>query len=214
MIRMRTGGFIALGLFTALTAAAGSMDAYLMEREEELALAATAGPPAVTAGATYYVLGEEGFGRAAEGDNGFHCFVERSWTGPTSDNRILFDPQTRAPHCINEVGARSTMEEMFLVSRLAMAGRDGDEIEAQVDRAYADGELRLPVGLSMTYMMSKHQDLGQGLGAWRPHLMLWIPYLEGVEAGPFPPGSAQPQIFNKRGSRRTVLVVPVASFIE
>ena len=185
-----------------------------MDREAELALAATAAPPMVTEGASYYVLTAGGYDLATAGDNGFHCFVERSWTSPSSDNRVIFDPEVRAPHCVNEVGSRSTMQEMFLVSRLALEGHDGESIRRVVDRAYADGELRLPEGLSLTYMMSRHQNLGFGLGAWRPHLMLWIPYLDGAAVGGSPPGAPEPHVFGRPGSRHSVLVIPLAEFVD
>lgn len=204
----------------ALTAVAAMADdvpppeAYLIDEARELELAATAGPEAITEGATYYVLRRDGYQKAVDGDNGFHCFVDRSWSTPTNDHRIVFDSRVLAPHCINEIGAASTMREYFLMARLIMDGKSADEVRAAIDAAYASGELRLPEGLSMTYMMSKHQWLGPNIAAWKPHLMLWIPYLDASAVGEQPPGSPHPVVAGGAGTRKSVLIVPLAEFVE
>lgn len=188
---------------------------YLMEEAEELRLASSAAPAAISSGATYYVLRQDGFVEVQRGTNGFHCFVERSWSGPSPTNTRNFDPSIRAPHCINPEGARTTMREIFMVAELAMAGRAQDEIDGAIERAYADGTLTLPTELSLTYMMSKHQHLGKA-GAWRPHVMLWLPYLTEGQVGDIAMGRRTPNalLAGKVGSRRTVLVFPVPDFIE
>lgn len=200
---------------TPTRAAEPAPEAFLMDPAEERRIAATAGPEAVTSGATYYRLTKDGFRKVEDGTNGFHCFVERSWTGPDPTNARTFDPKVKAPHCINPEGARTTLQEMFLVSELAMAGKNAEEIDRAVDRAYAEGTLRLPEGLSLTYMMSKHQWLGERVGAWHPHVMLWVPYLSEDEVGEIA-GFDQPNAYlaGKPGSRRSVLVFPVPTFIE
>ena len=217
MIRLLITLTVLLPLAFPLTAGAAegfSAESYLMEPEEELRIAATAGPEAVTKGATYYRLTAEGYEKAREGDNGFHCFVERSWTGPAPDNSRAFDPKVKAPHCINPEGARTTMQEIFLVAELAMAGRSSEEIDEAVDRAYRDGSLSLPRTLSLTYMMSAHQWLGERVGAWHPHVMLWIPFLTQEDVGNIAsPRTPNALLAGKPGSRRSVLVFPVPSFI-
>lgn len=188
---------------------------YLIEEAEELHLAASAAPAAISSGATYHVLRRNGYAEVREGTNGFHCFVERSWSGPSPTNTRNFDPSIRAPHCINPEGARTTLREIFLVAELAMAGHPAEEIDRQVERAYADGDLTLPTELSLTYMMSKHQHLGRA-GSWRPHVMLWLPYLTESQVGEIAMGRRTPNalLAGKVGSRRTVLVFPVPDFIE
>ena len=186
--------------------------AYLIEEAEELRLAATAGPKEITEGATYYVLRADGYAKVKDGTNGFHCFLERSWSGPSSVNKRGFNPRVRAPHCINPEGARTTMQEIFMVAKLAMAGHSGEEIDRVIERAYADGDLTLPTSLSLTYMMSKHQHLADAVGAWKPHVMMWIPYLTKDQVGLYRSSSAN--LEGKPGSRRTVLVFAVPEFIE
>ena len=188
---------------------------YLMDPAEELRLASTAAPPQISSGATYHVLKRDGFAVVKKGGNGFHCFVERSWTGPSATNTRNFNPSVVAPHCINPEGARTTMKEIFLVAELAMAGHGQEEIDDAVDRAYAEGTLTLPSELSLTYMMSAHQRLGKA-GAWRPHVMLWLPYLTEDKVGEIALGRGTPNALlgGQVGSRRTVLVFPVPDFIE
>src|SRR5215468_3788175 len=68
--------------------------------EEEVAFARTAAPPSISDHAKVLVLGEKGYHTAVEGDNGFVCFVERSWTAGF-DDAVFWDPKIRAPNCFN-----------------------------------------------------------------------------------------------------------------
>lgn len=205
-----------LFLLTVQASANGQRDisGYLMDRNEELRLAATAGPKSITEGASYYVLGESGFVRATEGNNGWHCYVERAWFTPPADDGEGFDDRVRAPHCINDEGSRTRLQESFRSTELAIQGLSRDEVKAQIDAEYAAGKLRLPQTLAMTYMMSKHQWLGTGAQNWKPHMMLWIPYLTNDEIGENAFMSGHPIITGEPGSRGTVLVIPVPEFIE
>ena len=206
---------LALAMALPLAAELPPPKEYLMDEAEELKLASTAAPAAISSGATYHVLRSTGFTEARKGTNGFHCFVERSWSGPSATNTRNFDPSTRAPHCINPEGGRTTMREIFLVAEKAMAGGTQEEIDRAVDQAYAEGTLTLPTELSLTYMMSAHQHLGKA-GAWQPHVMLWLPYLTESQVGEIALGRRTPNavLAGKVGSRRTVLVFPVPEFIE
>lgn len=205
----------AFALAVPVTAELPAPKEYLMTEAEELKLAASAAPEAISSGATYHVLKQDGFAEVRSGTNGFHCFVERSWSGPSPTNARLFDASIRAPHCINPTGAATTMREIFMVAELAMAGHGQEEIDRAVERAYAEGTLTLPTELSLTYMMSAHQHLGRA-GAWKPHVMLWLPYLTEDKVGEIAMGRRTPNalLAGKVGSRRTVLVFPVPDFIE
>jgi hypothetical protein len=53
---------------------------YLMpDRNEEIALARSAAPAAISRAADVLVLGAHGYETAIKGHNGFTCFVGRSW---------------------------------------------------------------------------------------------------------------------------------------
>src|SRR5262244_3088789 len=56
------------------------LDQYLMDRNDEIALARTAAPPSISKDATVMVLGRHGYETAVEGTNGFVCMVGRTWT--------------------------------------------------------------------------------------------------------------------------------------
>ena len=59
------------------------LDAYLIaDQNAEIALARSAAPKSISAGAEVMVLGTEGYTTAVKGTNGFLCIVERSWARP------------------------------------------------------------------------------------------------------------------------------------
>lgn len=184
-------------------------EGYFMDEDEEIRMALTAGPESVTADASVYVLRRNGFELVRKGSGEFHCFVERSWRAPHPENEITFDPRVRAPNCINGEGARTVMKEMFKVSGLALQGLSSDEINRRIDAAFTAGELENPSRVALTYMMSKHQWLGERPGSWKPHVMIWSPGLTGAEVG----GGNGAFLAGKPGSHRACLVVAVADFI-
>lgn len=204
--------FIALLHLALATSAVHARDfsAYMIDTQEELRLARTAAPSNVTDHASFYVLRDDGFALQKSGDNGWHCFVQRSFFFPREDQPDQFDTRVRAPHCINNDGAATRMQEIFLRTRLALSGEDADSVDAKVDAAYADGTLRPPYGFAMTYMMSAEQWLGDKFGAWKPHLMFWVPYLENGDTGGNEAMGDLPFIASDSGTRSAVLIVPVA----
>ena len=58
------------------------IEQYLMDRNAEIALARSAAPSSISAGAEILVLGRKGYETAVKGKNGFVCVVERSWMAP------------------------------------------------------------------------------------------------------------------------------------
>lgn len=195
---------------TPVTAELADRAGYSMDEAEEIRLARTAGPESITADASVYVLRSRGYELVEKGSGPFHCFVERSWGAPHPENAITFNPKVRAPHCINAEGARTTMQEVFRVAELALAGHGSDEINRRIEAELAAGELETPTGLALTYMMSKHQWLGEGPAAWKPHVMLWMPGLTRDQVG----GGNDTFLVGKPGSHRACLVVAVSNFIS
>ena len=126
---------IALGLLlgTAWQAAAqdaktpypkmAPVDQYLMEdREAEIALARSAAPESISRDAEVMVLGRRGYETAIQGENGFVCIVERSWTSPI-DDAGFWNPKGRAPLCLNAAAARSYLPRTIKKTDLILAGR-------------------------------------------------------------------------------------------
>jgi hypothetical protein len=147
----------------------------LLERAHEIALARSAAPPEVSAAAEVWVLGEQGYSRAVPGTTGVACLVARDWI--TSLEPVCYDPE----------GAATVMRIAMKRVELLHSGRPVAEVDAQVARAIGAGELRLPRRVAVAYMQSAAQRLvsddGTPVGAWRPHLMLYLPYLTAPELG-------------------------------
>jgi hypothetical protein len=55
------------------------VEQYLMDRNQEIALARSAAPEAISRDATVLVLGRHGYETAVEGKNGWVCWVGRGW---------------------------------------------------------------------------------------------------------------------------------------
>lgn len=147
----------------------------ILPREFEIALARSAAPPTVTAGARVLALTDQGFVVADSGSNGVTCLVDRSW------------PRALEPHCYDAEGAASILPMELRRTELRHLGRSEDEIDREIGAGLASGRFRLPRRPALTYMMSAGQvlydDSGRRIGAWRPHLMLYHPYLTNAELG-------------------------------
>jgi hypothetical protein len=147
----------------------------LLEPAHEIALARSAAPPQVSGAAEVWVLGEQGYSLAAPGTSGAACLVARDWV--TSLEPVCYDPEAAATMM------RIAMKRVELLHR----GRPVAEVDAEVARAIGAGELRLPRRVAVAYMQSAAQRLvgddGTPVGAWRPHLMLYLPYLTAAELG-------------------------------
>ena len=143
---------------------------YMMDPSAEIALAQTAAPAALSRDATVLVLGAHGYVVGHRGSNGFTCIVERGWM-PPFDQKDFFNPRLRAPICYNAPASRTVLQYTLRRTQLALAGLSRLQMLAKV-KAMA---LPTPAPGSMSYMLSKDQDLGEGAGRWRPHLMFHLP---------------------------------------
>ena len=189
------------------------IDRYLMPRDAEIALARTAAPPSITEHATIKLLTRSGYVVAHQGDNGSVCMVMRGFTAPTYTpamfRDLVYDPTVHAPICFTAPAAKVVLPYYELRTTLAMEGKSPDQIAAGVQAAYAAGTLPHRDGVSMAYMWSAHQHLGPGIGAWRPHVMLFAPNYDNAMLGGNPFGSPMPQVTDDAGTPFAVIVVPV-----
>jgi hypothetical protein len=186
---------------------------YLMPQEEEIALARSAAPASISDRATVKVLTPSGYQVARQGNNGVVCMVMRGFSAPTYTpaqfRDLVYDPTVRAPICFTAPAARTAMPYYELRTRLAMEGKDPDQIGAALEAAYMRGELPQRDAVTFAYMWSQHQHLASGIGAWHPHLMIFAPYYENSMVGGHPFGSPLPQVSDDAGTPFTVVVVPV-----
>jgi len=184
---------------------------YMMAPEAEAALARSAAPEKVSARATVKILTTSGYKVVAQGDNGFVCIVMRGWAAATSttapDRDLVYYAKLRAPICFDPVASRTVLPLQELQAKLGMEGKGPDQIAEAVQAAYAKGELpRMEVAFA--YMFSADQDLGPGVGAWHPHMMVYTPYYENSMLGGNEMHSGLP-VVGDGGTPFAVTVIPV-----
>ena len=186
---------------------------YLMPQASEIALAKSAAPASISDGATIKVLTAFGFTIIHQGDNGFVCMVMRGFSAPTYTpaqfRDLVYDATVRAPICFDPKAAKEVMPYYELRTKLAMQGKNPDQIAEGVQTAYSSGELPKRDGVSFAYMWSSDQNLASGIGHWHPHVMVFAPYYENSMAGGNTFGEPLPQVSDDAGTPFSVVVIPV-----
>jgi len=186
---------------------------YLMARDAEIALARSAAPDAVSAHATVEVLTDHGYEVAVAGDNGFVCLVMRGWSAPTFTpapfRDFVYDAALRAPICFDPVASRTVLPLQELRTALGMQGNDPEAITRGVTNAYATGKLPKMDAVAFAYMWSAHMNLGPGIGAFHPHVMVYAPYYDNAMLGGNPFGGSAPFVSDDAGTPFAVVVIPV-----
>lgn len=188
---------------------------YLMDRSAEIALAQTAAPPAISRDASVLVLTSHGYVLGRKGSNGFTCIVERGWM-PPFDQKDFWSTKLLAPICYNPAASRSVLQYTLRRTMLALAGLSRSAMLARVEAM----TLPTPEPGSMSYMLSKQQNLGGGVGHWYPHLMFHLPTSyragDGAMWGADLPGS--PIVFDNghhlNPEPQTILMVPVSKWSD
>ena len=155
-------------------------------RDEEIALARSAGPPAVSDKAEILVLGAHGYETAVKGSNGFVCYVERSW-GKDFDQPEFWNPKIHTPQCWNAAAASSILPEFLKRTQWVLAGVSKEEMLARTKAALAAHEIGSPAPGSMAYMLSKDQYINDpqpgSESRWYPHVMFFVPATEASNWG-------------------------------
>jgi hypothetical protein len=205
---------------TALYPQMAPLSQYLMaDPKAEIALSRSAAPPAISMHATVLVLGPHGYATAIKGSNGFTCLVERSWTSPFSSTEF-WNWKMRGPICYNPAASRTVLIYTLRRTDRVLAGESKAAMLAGIRAAVANNELPKPELGSMSYMMSKHGNLGDGNGAWMSHLMFYAPAADtadgGASWGANLPGS--PVVFDTQHhivpEPETVFYVPVGRWSD
>jgi hypothetical protein len=200
---------------SAVRAQAGKyppLEKYFMPRDAEVALARSAAPADVADRATIKVLTRSGYEVASQGDNGAVCMVMRGFAAPSYTpaqfRDLVYDAAVRAPICFTAPAAKTAMPYYELRTKLAMEGKQPDQIAQAVKGAYDKGELPRREAMTIAYMWSAHQHLGPP-GAWHPHLMIFAPNYTNDMVGGNAFGSPLPQVTDDAGTPFTVVVIPV-----
>ena len=183
------------------------LDQYLMERNEEIALARSAAPESISKDATIMVLGRRSYETAIQGKNGFVCLVERSWISPIDDPGF-WNPKGRAPLCLNAAAARSYLPRTIKKTDLILAGRTKAQMMEAIVDAINKKELPTIETGAMCYMLSKQGYLGDPVGHWHPHLMFFYSGTAPASWGAGQPGSPI-LAFDDAWEHLTTFLVPV-----
>ncbi len=184
------------------------IEAYLMkDRMREIEIARSSAHAEITADATVMVLTKNGYEVAVEGTNGFICLVLRSFTGPWA-NPEFWNPKHIDPICYNPAAVRTVLPQDTMRTNLALKGLSKERMREEILKAYGLGKLKAPENGALAFMMSKNQMLGDAIGHWRPHIMLYIPnatYFELGAIGQFAPGVP----FDGENEIMTTILIPV-----
>ena len=151
------------------------LDQYLMDRNDEIALARSAAPPSLAKDATVMVLGRDGYETAVKGTNGFVCNVDRSWMDQFDNSPEFWNPRRRGPVCYNPQAARTVLPITLIRTHLALAGKSKAEMNEGMKAAIEKGELPALEPGAMAYMLSKQGFLNSTCGNCAPHLMFYVP---------------------------------------
>src|SRR6516164_9348203 len=117
------------------------LDQYLMDRNDEIALARSAAPPSIAKDATVLVFGKDGYETAVKGTNGFVCNVDRSWMDRFENSPEFWNSKRRGPVCYNPQAAKTVVPLIMIRTRLALAGKSKAEIKEGLKTAIEKGEL-------------------------------------------------------------------------
>jgi hypothetical protein len=148
-----------------------------MDRDKEIALALSACPSTVAAGAGVYVLGEAGYEKARDSRNGFVAIVAHAL------------PISQEPQCMDAEGAKTHLPRLLKQGELRAQGKTIDEIQRYVAGAFARGEFVAPSKPGVDYMLST-QNLppdaagkGERVEHFPPHVMIYAPFITNKDLG-------------------------------
>lgn len=144
----------------------------------EIALARSAAPKSIADDATILTLGRDGYKTAVKGNNGFVCYVARSWL-QDFDAPQFWDSHIRTPQCWNAAAVSSMLPDYLKRTQWVLAGISKDEMLARTKAELVAHEVGSPAPMSMAYMMSKEQYINDPTPStearWYPHVMFFVP---------------------------------------
>jgi hypothetical protein len=180
---------------------------------QEIALARSAAPPAISADAEVLVLGPHGYTAAVKGKNGFVCLVERSWNADFV-NPVFWNPIVRGPNCFNPAAARSVLPHEIERTTWALAGLSIPQMIERTKAEVASKAYLLPEPGAMAYMLSKQGVLGNEGTHWHPHLMFFVANTTDADFGANLPGSPILHPFPNDPDLFATILIPVTKWSD
>jgi hypothetical protein len=164
------------------------VDAYLMDRAQEIALARSAAPASISKDATVLVMTRTGYETAVTGSNGFVCWVARGFAGAT-DWPERWNPKIRAAGCDNPQAARTVTEIAKLRTAMTLTGHSDAETATRIQAALRSKKIPPLAPGAMCYMMSKSSYLSDEGDHDMAHVMFYVPLKDGADWGANAAGS-------------------------
>jgi hypothetical protein len=198
---------IAVALLPVTAVAQSAVTPPALTEAEEIALARSAAPAEVSAEATILVLRGERYHTALEGSSSVTCMVSRSL------------PLSLEPICYDAEASRTILPMEVRRVEMRLAGFASEEIDRRIAEAIGDGQLALPRRPAMAYMLSSGQvlysDAETRVGAFVPHIHLYIPYATAEQFGGLGGGfPTAPAVLSDGGKPTANLVVFVREFVS
>lgn len=178
---------------------AGDLPA-LRPREQEIALAESAGLKTWVKQAAIYVLERGGYVKVREGTNGFSCLV-------------LHDrADTQEPICFDPEGTETILPRSLRIAELREQGRSDEEIRQEMAEGYLSGKYRAPRRPGIAYMLSMENRVFNGKKViwFPPHLMVYAPNATSQDVGADPDLMPHSPFVLFEGSPNAYFVVVVA----
>src|SRR5215204_7012163 len=177
---------------------------------QEIALATSAAPAELSSKATVYAVRDGKVLTIRAGTNGSSCMVARD-----SHAGSLY------PICYNPEGTRTVLKRELMQVRLRTLRVAEDSIDRAVEAAYKRGELEIPKDVALAYMMSPQQVLfsnarkeGRRVGAWHPHLMLYVPGTTPAKFGLSDSGTGDPIQVGSPGTPQAEVIVKLPKWAD
>jgi hypothetical protein len=174
----------------------------LMDRDKEIALALSACPVGIAPKAAVYVLGQSGYVKVRDSQNGFTAIVQHS---------LL---TSQEPQCMDAEGTRTILHRILMVASLRAQGESADAIKQAVAAALSRGVLQPPTRTGIDYMLSTENlvpDDNGVVGHFPPHVMFYAPYLKNADIGSEGQAAGGPAFVAGEGSPFALVIVPVGA---
>lgn len=172
----------------------------------EVALARSAAPGSVSQDARIWTFAQGTYRVAVDGTSSIECYVGRSW------------PKALEPQCFDAEGAATIMRMEMRRAERFHAGREKTEVDREIALGVANGTFKLPSRPAMSWMLSSGQvlfsDDGRPAGAWRPHVMIYFPYLTAAQMGIPTNSDVNAGIVVNSGTPFSSIMVVVPDFVD